>query len=168
MAAPPRRLSALLQVGTQIQMVIDLAVEDDDVATAIRHHGLMPSARQIDNGQAAETEAHLSIDIGPHATIVGATVPNLIGHGFQYKRLLRRVLGSTAQKAGQSAHACRPPAFSNRPASRGATCCTQYSSSTRRRPARPMASRRTASPNSWPSLASQSPPSSARNPLTPS
>ena len=57
----------LFQFPTQFRVVVDLAIENDDIASGFIAHRLRAGFRKIDDGQARVTERDLAIRRGPSA-----------------------------------------------------------------------------------------------------
>jgi hypothetical protein len=70
-------VSLLLEAGTHLLVIVDLAVEGNHHAPVGRHHRL-GAALQIDDRQAPMPEAHARP--GPHAAPVGAAMGKHVGH----------------------------------------------------------------------------------------
>ncbi len=69
-----RRLETMapgLEVRSQVAVVVDLAVEDDDALAGLVEDGL-PSAREVDDAQAAHPEGDGTLEV--HAVLVRAAV----------------------------------------------------------------------------------------------
>jgi len=62
------------QICSQIQEIVDLAVENDSQQIKMICHGLGPSGRKVNNRQAAMSEANLQIARPPQALTIGSTV----------------------------------------------------------------------------------------------
>jgi hypothetical protein len=68
----------LLQLLPQLDVVEDLAVEDEHVATVRAHHGLMPRGGEIQDGEAAEAERHRAVRVD--TGIVRPAVDDRVAH----------------------------------------------------------------------------------------
>ena len=66
-----------------IQMVVNLAVEGNHIATRGRLHGLSSRGGQVHDSQAAVTQCDTGIRIEPIAVRIGATVGDGVGHFAQ-------------------------------------------------------------------------------------
>ncbi len=66
--------------GTECQMIVDLPIEDYDVPSACRRHGLMSGRRQVLYGQAAVAERQADGMIQPISFVIGATMNDLVRH----------------------------------------------------------------------------------------
>ena len=77
---PPgvRRLG--VQPAADLLVIVDLAVEDHDVALACRKHRLVAGGRQIDDRQPPLRQRDAGLGIRPHAVIVRPAMPEQIGH----------------------------------------------------------------------------------------
>ena len=72
-----------LELGAQIRMIVDFAVEGQHEPPIGRKHRLVPRRRQVDDGQPAMAEADARLRVHPQADIVGTTVRHGIGHAFE-------------------------------------------------------------------------------------
>jgi hypothetical protein len=63
-----------LQLITQVQVVVDFAVEHDAEAIAFVMHRLMAARRQIDDGEPTLGQADVATRRPPRAAIVGTTM----------------------------------------------------------------------------------------------
>src|SRR5207244_13596032 len=66
------------QLLPQLDVVVDLAVEDDDKLAILRAHRLMTGGAQVQDGQSAKPEPHLLIEV--QARVVRAPVRDAPGH----------------------------------------------------------------------------------------
>ena len=105
-AARPQHHALLPQLGSQLQVVVNLAVEDHPVALVGRPHRLMAALRQVDDGQ--PPEAQRDIVIGVEALIIRPAVGDPPGGG-RHPGLIRVGVDGQRQAADNSAHG-RPPA----------------------------------------------------------
>jgi hypothetical protein len=80
MAAPLGAKAGLIQFVAQGLMVVDFAVEDDDVAPAVGAHRLMTRYGQIQHRQAPVPQRHASGRVRPGPGIVRPPVPNSHRH----------------------------------------------------------------------------------------
>ena len=101
-------LAQRLEVPAQLGEVVDLAVEDDQVAAIVRPHGLVALDREIEDRQASMTQRHTGLGVEPDPCIVGAPVRHRIRHGTQTG------LGVPAEstwrpESGDTAHVYRLP-----------------------------------------------------------
>ena len=78
-----------LQLLAQLEVVIDLAVEDQDRVAVLADHGLMAGGRKIDDGEPAESER--GVVVGINAPIVRAAVAHQIRGAHHALGHLRRV-----------------------------------------------------------------------------
>src|SRR6185312_2660477 len=121
----------------QGEVVVDLAVEHDDMAAVGRMHGLVAGRGKVEDRQASLCQRHAGGFVAPFATVVGAAVAEPGRHRPRLRQ--QRILGATVPlpEAGHAAHqAC--PARRSMSASRGTCASRLYSASTRARPAAPM------------------------------
>ena len=105
-AARPQHHALLPQLGSQLQVVVNLAVEDHPVALVGRPHRLMAALRQVDDGQ--PPEAQRDIVIGVEALIIRPAVGDPPGGG-RHPGLIRVGVDSQRQAADNSAHGRPPP-----------------------------------------------------------
>ena len=80
MALPGRCPALLLQFLAQGQMVVDLAVENDDQTPRGRLHRLMPRRRQVDDGQPPVRKPQARVRIHPGPCIVRPPVDDGTRH----------------------------------------------------------------------------------------
>jgi hypothetical protein len=73
----------LLEIPTQLEVVVDLAVEHDRQATILGHHWLMPEWRDVDHGEATMSEQDTGGSIRPHTGVVRATVGETRQHAIE-------------------------------------------------------------------------------------
>ncbi len=84
MAAPGLPTRGRLDLGAQPTVVVDLAVEDDDVTAAVRSHRLVAGRRQVDDGQPAVDEADAGPGVLPQSDVVGPAMGDGLAHAAQY------------------------------------------------------------------------------------
>ncbi len=84
----------------QIEVVVDLAVENDDVTPAGGDHRLMSGLGKIDDRQPAMAESYTALD--PDSPIIGTPMVKLFYH--ELKRLSRRCAVSAFPESCQAAH----------------------------------------------------------------
>ena len=107
-AGGAKPLAPRFQLGTQIPVVVNLAVVDDDEPTAVRDHGLGGGVAEVDDGEPGVGEPEAAPVILPQAGAVGAAMAQAIPHPGQDGRRGRGA-------AGYAAHAPRfRPKSSNR------------------------------------------------------
>ena len=82
MAAPGRRRLLGLERIADIEVVEDLAVEDDHIATTRRGHGLQPVVGRIDDRQPAMSEGDPRLGVVPQALTVRAAMQDGGAHGL--------------------------------------------------------------------------------------
>ena len=68
------------KLGAQLGEVIDLTVENDDVATARGAHRLMPGGREIEDREPPETQRQPAFRVGPHPGVVRPAMGERGGH----------------------------------------------------------------------------------------
>src|SRR3569832_2046053 len=71
---PTRRPRGSLELFAQIHVVIDLAIEDDDIAGGRRDHGLVARRRKVNYGKSAMTQHDPLFYISPITDIVWPTM----------------------------------------------------------------------------------------------
>jgi hypothetical protein len=99
-AAEPRAASG--QLGAQLAVVVDLAVEGDRQVARGRGHRLVAGRRQIDDCQAAEAQANRAV--GPRAAVVGAARRERRGHRAGQGLTARAIHAVGVDEAGDAAH----------------------------------------------------------------
>ena len=80
----PEPVAGGLQLDSQFAKIVDLAVKAQYITVVSADHRLMASSRQVDNGQAPVTNAHIALN--PVAFAIGAPVGDGIGHLLQNNR----------------------------------------------------------------------------------
>ena len=89
------------QIGAYCLCVINLTIEDKDMAAAGQHHRLVPCRRQIDNCQPPVAKRNARLRLNPDTAVIGPTVSQAIGHcANQPSGLVNRIGGTTVQKTG--------------------------------------------------------------------
>ncbi len=78
-----------LQLLTQLQVIVDLAIEDQNRVAILADHGLMAGRREIDDGEPAEPECRVVVGVYP--PVVRTTVDHQIRGAHDALRHLRRV-----------------------------------------------------------------------------
>ena len=92
------------QAGTQITVVVNLAIENNDQTCVLVVDGLVAGS-DVDNGQTASAEKSVRILVVPG--MVGATVPQAHSHG------LRKVRGKWASvRSYETENSAHGPLFS--------------------------------------------------------
>ena len=74
-AVAPEGVARRLKLAAQLEMVVDLAVEDDRIASVGRLHRLM-AASDVDDAEPSHAEAEIAIDHLP--AVVGPTMHDLV------------------------------------------------------------------------------------------
>ena len=106
MPAPARRDARALQLGAQLGVVVDLAVEGEHPAPGLRQHRLLSGGGQVDDREPAMRERDAGLAVGPHAVVVGAAMRDGIGHMTGDELLAPRV--RSADETRYAAHlGCR-------------------------------------------------------------
>src|SRR5262249_14405316 len=84
--------------------VVDLAVEDGDVAARRRPHRLVAERREVENREPAEAERNAGAPVCPHAAVVGPAMHDRLDHPA--RALLERVGCEPAarQQTGYATH----------------------------------------------------------------
>ena len=96
-AGAPEPFARSLELGAQGAEIIDLAVEGDDKAAAVRNHRLRRGRREVDDRKPGVGEAEASVALAPFARTVGAAVAQ------QALRAGEEAFGNRG-RAGQTAH----------------------------------------------------------------
>ena len=77
---PERVPAERLQLGPDLRVVVDLAVEDEvDRAVLVRHR-LHRRVGEVDDREPAEAEADAAVVVDPGVAAVGAAVDDLLAH----------------------------------------------------------------------------------------
>ena len=103
MTAPVGRRTSRRQVAPQLQVIVDFAIEGNDIPAAVRKHRLVARLRGIDDRQSRVAERDACWIIIPAADVVRATMAKLAGH---HADSLSR-LSVARQDSGQATHGCR-------------------------------------------------------------
>jgi hypothetical protein len=104
------------QLAVELEVVVDLAVEDDAESAPLVGHGLA-AARDVDDGQPPVAERRLVRLQEPLG--VRAAVAQRPGHPLQDGKVLEGTMRATVTGvSGDSTHAFSPPAAPGRP-----SCC---------------------------------------------
>jgi hypothetical protein len=90
------------QLGAQLAVVVDLAVEDDRVAARRRGHRLVAERRQVDDREAAEAERDAAV--GPGAGVIGAARAQRRRHRPRGGLGVGDVSSVEVEEAGDAAH----------------------------------------------------------------
>jgi hypothetical protein len=99
----PRMRRFAVELTTNVFVIVDLAVEYDDITRARRVHRLMTCRRQVDNGQPTLRQRDAGLGIRPDAVIVRTAMPDQVSHSPRDDGVLRCRSGA-AEKADDSAH----------------------------------------------------------------
>ena len=110
------------QALTELAVVVDLAVEDEDPPPVTRHHGLGALGAELHHGQSTVAQGHAMIRIGPDPVGVGSPVDQCSRHGHDAVGQPLPV-GPTGrfEDAGDPAHGAQAPARRDGPVPRGRT-----------------------------------------------
>ena len=95
-----KHAAAGLEFGPEFEVVVDLAVEDDDLLAVRRRHGL-GSAGEIDDGKAAMAEMDTVFCIGKKPLRIRPAMSQARGHALQVGP------PALADKSGDAAHVRR-------------------------------------------------------------
>src|SRR5580704_4335900 len=90
-----------LQLLAQQQVIVDFAIECNDIALIRRQHGLMPGRRQVEDGQAPLSQADLRVM--PNALVIRTATHQPPQRRFEALLLRRFASGTVATR--DSAHA---------------------------------------------------------------
>ena len=77
-------MAALLELGAQLEVVVDLTVEHDPDGAILVVNGLM-AACQIDDAQAPHAQADARLDMNPF--VVRPTMPDHVAHPVDEREL---------------------------------------------------------------------------------
>src|ERR1039458_4628374 len=105
MAAPGRGTPGPLQIEAQRKMVVNLAIESQYIAATSGMHGLVPSRRQVEDGEAAVRQTDAGYIVGPHAAIIRSAVLDSQRHADSHSLEAAWHACVRAQEPGESAHA---------------------------------------------------------------
>ena len=90
MSPPVRRRIRRFELGTNVEMIVDLTIEGDRKPPALAAHRLRASLRQIENGQPAMPERDARGWIGPDPARIRPAMRKRLGHARQsYRRAAR-------------------------------------------------------------------------------
>ena len=82
-------LALRFELGLELKIIVDFAVEGDDVARVPAHHGLIARRRQVDDGQPCMPK--LDPIVGIDAVAVRPPVRESFEHGIRKRSALGRV-----------------------------------------------------------------------------
>ena len=102
-ALRPEREPGRGELGAQVEVVVDLAVEDDRVAAILRGDRLM-AAGDVDDGEATHAEAEIAVD--ELAAVVRSAMDDAVA--LRDDRLARDGPSTPAVPPGDAAHASAP------------------------------------------------------------
>lgn len=76
MASPPatRPEAMLFELSSDVSMIVDLAVESEDIAAAVRLHGLAARFREIDHRKSPVPKPNSRTGIYPHIAIIWSSM----------------------------------------------------------------------------------------------
>src|ERR1700693_2900962 len=100
----PESAPAGFQLSAQGSVVVNFAVENDDIPSARGAHRLMTLRGKVDDGQAPKAERYPDRGVNPNAIVVGPAVSDRPAHAQcdAVKRL--GIPASTRKHSGQSTH----------------------------------------------------------------
>ena len=109
------RTAGRLQLAADVAVIVDFAVEGDDVTPIRRMHRLRAAGTEIDDGEPALTERHAGLGLDPDRAGIGTAMPHRLDHGFA-DRAQRRTRGRRApiDHARNAAHSITPTARRSR------------------------------------------------------
>src|SRR5262249_3824328 len=98
-----------LQLATDIAVIVDFAVEGDDVAPIGGMHRLRAARTEIDDGKPALPKHHAALGLDPDVAGIWTTMPHGLDHGFadRAQRIGRRSR-APIDHAGDAAHSLTP------------------------------------------------------------
>ena len=98
-------MSFHLQLLSQLAMVVDLAIEDDDETLTVRVHRLAAAFGEVQNSQSAKAERDSSLGVGPRCIVVRTAVAQGFSHSRNHLRKLQVVLLARGiDEASKTAH----------------------------------------------------------------
>src|SRR6185312_2008179 len=104
MAAPVRRGSGGFELGPDIEMIVDFAVERHRETAAVAVHWLAACWRQVENGKPAVAEGDASGRIGPVTSGIRSAIGQRIGHVPGGDRKLAFIAPAWPKQACDAAH----------------------------------------------------------------
>jgi len=79
-AMTAKAMAQPFELLSQLDKVVDLAIERDHPSSRLRRHGLMAVRRQVDDRQATVTERDAGRRIDPRTSIVGPAIGDRVSH----------------------------------------------------------------------------------------
>src|SRR5580658_4420847 len=104
MAAPVRRGAGGFQLASDIEMIVDLAIERHRETAAFAVHRLAACLRQVENGEPAVAESNAGRAMGPVTLAVRSAIGQRIGHGPRDGRKLAFVASAWPKQTRNAAH----------------------------------------------------------------
>src|SRR5688500_15879457 len=95
-------------------MIVDFAVEDDDVAAAVRNHRLVAGRRQVDNREPAKAEGDAALAIDPRRRMVRSAMAGAAVHLRKRDRCVSRAGPAASKKPRYAAHLTLQPSWRER------------------------------------------------------
>src|SRR5258705_6919352 len=92
------------QLVAQQAVIVDLAIEGDDVATGRRLHRLVPSSGQIENRETVERHRNAAVRVRPRIRLIGAAMTHAFVHSSERRRDASTARPAASYEAGNAAH----------------------------------------------------------------
>src|SRR5207244_7908890 len=97
------------ELAANVTVVIDLAVEGDDIAAVAGMHGLRAAGAQVDDREPALTDHHAAFCIDPDRTGIGSAMPHGFDHGLADRsQCVGRSCRAPIDHPGYAAHPVNP------------------------------------------------------------
>ena len=103
-SAPVRRGTSGFQFASDIEMIVDFAVERHRETTAVAVHGLTACLRQVENRKPAVTESHAGGRMGPVTRGIRSAIRQRISHVPGRGRKLTFIAPAGPQQTRNAAH----------------------------------------------------------------
>ena len=109
-----------------LAIIVELAVEDDDMAAVGRSHGLMAGRRQVEDREAPEAERDAGLGVDELSRVVGPAMGERRGHGLGRPRQASAGAASPAARMPARPHIGRPPGTHDPGAGPSDPCATPF------------------------------------------
>src|SRR6185312_14452111 len=103
-AAGEEAAADLLELGAQLAIIVDLAIEGDGPAARRIAHRLRPGRTDIDDGETPMTEHDRAIARRPEPIAIGTAATLMLVQPGDDGAVDRRSVGGEAELAGNAAH----------------------------------------------------------------
>src|SRR5580692_1335123 len=104
MPAPVRRDACGFELGPDIKMIVDLAVERHRETATVTMHRLATRLRQVENGKPAMAESNSRECVGPVTRGIRSAIGQRIGHVPGSDGKLAFIAPAGPQQTGNAAH----------------------------------------------------------------